>query len=373
MFVLGDGTAAGSAAVMGALRLFKGKPEIIRNRALMTLDEAWYADAERHIGTWTSKDAVNQATLKRFGKRWVRNLAANMESIRDLPGVGRLAGVLRTCAPQACGDIPVLLAAAGPSLDGIVPYLPALAERCVVAAVDTSLNLLLKAGVDPDFALVVDPQYWNVRHLDRAKAPKTCLVAESAVYPSALRGFLPQKVSPSAENMAAGAAMPYTAAFERAYLCGSVFPLGRFIEERVDPKGSLGTGGSVATTAWDFARLLGASSIWIAGLDLSFPGLKTHFKGALFENRALAESGRLDPAETRSVRALRDGLPFSAPSAEGGTVLTDRRLSLYAAWFENRFRLYPNLRNYSFSAGGLAIPGLIPAKPEDLLALPPPA
>jgi hypothetical protein len=140
--------------------------------------------------------------------------------------------------------------------------------------------------------------------------------------------------------------------------------------ERVDPKGALGAGGSVATTAWDFARLLGASSIWIAGLDLSFPELKTHFKGALFENRALAESGRFVPAETRSVRALRDGLPFSAPSADGSTVLTDRRLSLYAAWFENRFRLYPALRNYSFSSGGLAIPGLIPARPEDLLALP---
>jgi hypothetical protein len=126
----------------------------------------------------------------------------------------------------------------------------------------------------------------------------------------------------------------------------------------------------VATTAWDFARILGASSIWIAGLDLSFPEFKTHFKGALFEDQALAESGRLIPAETRSVRALRDGQPFMAQAADGNRVLTDRRLSLYAAWFENRFRLYPSLRNFSLSPGGLAIPGLIPARPEDLLALP---
>jgi hypothetical protein len=223
-----------------------------------------------------------------------------------------------------------------------------MAERCVVAAVDTSLGFLLQNGVDPDFALVVDPQYWNFRHLDRVKAPKTRLIAESAVYPPALRR-----------------------PFRETLLCGSLFPLGRFIEDRVDPKGELGAGGSVATTAWDFARVLGASAVWIAGLDLAFPDLKTHFKGALFETRALAESTRLVPAETRSVRALRDGLPFRAPSAGGGEVLTDRRLSLYAAWFENRFGLFPAPPSYSLSPGGLAIPGLIPAAPEDLLALPP--
>jgi hypothetical protein len=126
----------------------------------------------------------------------------------------------------------------------------------------------------------------------------------------------------------------------------------------------------VATTAWDFARVLGAASIWIAGLDLAFPDLKTHFKGALFEDRALAESLRLNPAETWSVRALRDGRPFHAPSAAGGKVLTDRRLSLYAAWFENRFRQFPGVSNYRLSAEGIALSGLTPSSPQDLLALP---
>jgi hypothetical protein len=214
-------------------------------------------------------------------------------------------------------------------------------------AVDTSLRFLLRGGIDPDFAVVVDPQYWNARHLDRAPARRTCLIAESAVYPPVLRH-----------------------PFARAFLCGSLFPLGRFIEDRLDPKGALGAGGSVATTAWDFARVLGASSVWIAGLDLAFPDLKTHFKGALFEERALAESRRLNPAETWSVRALRDGRPFHAPSAAGGRVLTDRRLSLYAAWFENRFRQYPGLPNYRLSPEGIALSGLIPSSPEELLALP---
>ncbi|MHB9293125.1 hypothetical protein Holit_02245 [Hollandina sp. SP2] len=318
----------------------KASPELIRNPGLMQLDADWYAGVERHIQAWISKDDVNLATLKRFGKRWVRNGSRNLEAIRDLPGIGRLAGIV---APQ----IPTFLAAAGPSLDRIAPILPAIHKRCVMVAVDTALRLFAGVGVDPDFVVVVDPQYWNSRHLDRIPLHKTCLIVESAVYPPVLR------------HPCAG-----------RFLCASLYPLGSFIEDRLDPKGRLGAGGSVATSAWDFARILGSSSIWIAGLDLSFPGLKTHFKGACFEEQALSESTRFSPGETRSFKALRDGNPFWATAADGSRVLTDRRLSLYAAWFENRFHGTPGLRNYRLSGEGLAMSGLLRASPEELLALP---
>jgi hypothetical protein len=271
-----------------------------------------------------------------------------MGAIRDLPGVARLEGLL--AAPGGGGEtpVPVFLAAAGPSLDRIRPLLGEIARRCLVIAVDTSLRFLLEAGTDPDFVLSVDPQFWNCRHLDHAPARRSCLVAESAVYPPALRH-----------------------PFGRTFLCGSLFPLGRFVEDRVDPKGKLGAGGSVATSAWDFSRLLGARTIFIAGLDLGFPGLKTHFKGARFEEKALAESGRLDPAETRSVRALRDGQPFRAAGEGGEAILTDRRLSLYAAWFEEHFRRFPGIQNFRLGRAGLVIPGLESVEAERLLALPP--
>jgi len=324
----------------------KSAPALVRNRALVDMEQEWYSAVENRIRTWTMKDDVNMATLKRFGKRWVRNLSRNMSAIRDLPGISRLAALASGTASAEA--VPVFLAAAGPSLDLSGPLLKEISRRCIVVAVDTSLRFLVKNGVDPDFTLVVDPQFWNSRHLDRCvRGQHTRLVAESAVYPPVLR--LP---------------------FKGRYLCGSLFPLGSFIEKRVDPKGRLGAGGSVATTAWDFARSLGAKEIWIAGLDLAFPGLKTHFRGALFEDRSNAESCRLRPAETWLVRALRDGLPFLAPSASGGQVLTDRRLSLYAAWFENRFRQHPQVRNYSIFSSGLAIAGLEPTGTENLLALP---
>ncbi|MDR2095651.1 MAG: DUF115 domain-containing protein [Treponema sp.] len=354
IFTLGGG----GDALINALSLLEnaGKssgrlPFILKNRALFSLDREWYTELERKLRSWASRAEINAATLARFGKRWVRNLSRNREAIRALPGISYLEGILR-------GAYPVFLAAAGPSLDKAGPLLADIAERCLTIAVDTSLRFLLERGIEPDFTLVVDPQFWNARHLDRAPAPKSCLIAESAVYPSVL-----------------------SHPFAGTFLCSSVFPLGRYIEERVEAKGRLGAGGSVATTAWDFARYLGASSVWIAGLDLSFPELKTHFKGAVFEERAHTQSRRFVPAETFSVRSLLDGVPFRAASAGGkadgeaggsggATVLTDKRLSLYAAWFESRFRQFHNVKNFRLFPEGLAIAGLENGRPEDLLALP---
>jgi hypothetical protein len=338
-----------------ALSLFetageKAAPFVIRNRTLIDRDREWYAAVENRIRTWTMRDDVNIATLQRFGKRWIRNLSRNISAIRELPGISRLAGIAAKGDNSATAPnppLPVFLAAAGPGLDRAAGLLPEIRKRCIIVAVDTSLRFLIKNNSAPDFALIVDPQFWNSRHLDRAVSAEVRLIAESAVYPPVLR--LP---------------------FKGVYLCGSLFPLGSFIEQRVDPKGLLGAGGSVATTAWDFARLLGAKEIWLAGLDLAFPGLKTHFHGALFEEKSHAESGRLRPAETWLVHALRDGLPFPAPAAGGGQVLTDRRLSLYAAWFENRFRQFPAIRNRGLFPGGLAIAGMEIARAEDILALP---
>jgi len=319
------------------------KFSIIRNKALMGLDEQWYKSIEDKIYAWSMKDEVNINTHKRFGRRWVRNLSRNMSAVRDYPGVSRLVNL-------AADNMPVFLAAAGPSLDKIKPMLRDIHDRCIIVAVDTSLRFFVKNGIQPDFVLVVDPQFWNSRHLDRCLCEKTrantALIAESAVYPPVLN--LP---------------------FKNKFLCGSLFPLGAFVEKQVDPKGTLGAGGSVATTAWDFARSLGGQEIWIAGLDLAFPDLKTHFRGARFEERSNSETGRLNPIEKWLLRALRDGRPFKARSAAGGQVLTDQRLSLYAAWFENQFRQNTQVKNYSLFQDGLAIAGLQAADTEKFLSL----
>jgi hypothetical protein len=315
IFALGTEAHVAEAALQAAGRV----GAFIPCRALASIESAWYAETLRRVTLWQSQDAVNTATLKRFGKRWERNLQANVALRSRAPGVGQLAGTEKR---------PVLLVAGGPSLDDTASFLPSLAQKCIVVAVDTAICFLSRLAITADFIVSVDAQYWNFRHLDRAPVQNTTLIASPEAYPALFR--LPWRAI-------------YLTAPPRT--------------EAPHPD-RLAAGGSVATTAFDFARRLSPGApLYIAGLDLSFPHLATHFKGALFEKRALSAANRFAPSETASFHALRAGFPYWARAAGGGRVLTDKRLSLYALWFETALR-DTRAPVYSLSSNGLAISGL---------------
>jgi hypothetical protein len=336
IFVL-DGDGGG---VLAALQAAGNIRAVIRNQNLLKLDMEYYSTAEHYLELWREKERINAATLRRFGKRWVRNLAANMDMFRDLPGINNLAKAF---------DFPVLVLAAGPSLDRLAPFLPGLYRRCVIVAVDTALRFLAHHGITADFAVSADPQYWNLLHLLLEPFPAESLVCCASVQ---RRSFFLAK---------------------NTFLISPKFPLGRFIEKAVGEKGCLDAGGSVATSAFDFARRIrgGPSKpIIIAGLDLAFPQLKTHYKGARFEENMLARQGRFWPAELSAFLAVSGASPFWAKSASGGTVLTDRRLSLYAKWFEKELLCAKN-EVYALFDDGLAIAGLTRQPVEMALGLKP--
>ena len=326
-------------AILNVLPLFSAKPLPIIPRPYREAEPELAKALLDTLSLWETKNTVNKTTVQKFGKRWVKNIVANQQHLINTQGIRNFAGVFSA--------VPALVAAAGPSLDEVLPYIPALYERCLIISVDTALRALLRTGIEPDFVVVVDPQYWNARHLDFCKSPGSCLVTEIGVYPSVLRH-----------------------PFEHRLLCSSLYPLGSFLEKDLDPKGRLGAGGSVATTALDFALHLGAQPVYIAGLDLAYPDFKTHFTGALFEERAFVRSNRFLPAETQSFQSLMGAQPFYAPGASGGRVLTDTRLSLYTAWFESRLRQLPPGLCKSLAPKGIHIPGLELGTLKDLLALP---
>ncbi|MDR2588116.1 MAG: DUF115 domain-containing protein [Spirochaetales bacterium] len=314
--------------------------QVLRLRSVYSQNEEYYRRVDQTLSRLASRRDININTLKRFGRLWVRNLARNIPRIAASPGVNRLTGIL--------AGFPFLVLAAGPSLDAILPHLPSLAEKCVTVAVDTSYAACLRAGVQPDFIVVVDPQYWNTRHLDRVEENSTILISESSTHPRIFR-LLPH----------------------RTYLGGSLFPLGRYLEEAADSKGKLGAGGSVATSAWDFARLAGGAPIIMAGLDLGFPQKNTHCKGSFFEDRTYHIASRLAPSETQSCRYLYDAAPRLVPSMNGGQVLSDMRMLIYIWWFEIQAKRWPAVQTLNLSPGGAKIEGHTLTDTGSLLALPP--
>ncbi len=309
-------------------------------RSLYEENADYIQTVDRALRTFFARKEINTNTLKRFGKLWIRNLIRNLHLIAESRGTAELTG--------AFAGTPALLLAAGPSLDALLPHIKELQKRCVVIAVDTAVNFCIKAGINPDFLVVVDPQYWNTRHLDYGPSLDTVLISESSTHPRVFR-LLGDKT---------------------LYFCSSLFPLGTYLEERVEQKGKLGAGGSVATSAWDFARVAGCSAIYCGGMDLGFPDGITHYRGSFFETSSHASSARLSPAETFGFSYLYNGRPFPAVNNSGTATLTDKRLIIYKWWFENQMKQHSEPLTFSLSPHGVEIEGMDYLPAADLLELP---
>lgn len=330
------GTTAGEACKFLDRLGYQDLP-VYDNPAITGANKLWFAEFSQLRKRNREKREINANTLRRFGGLWLSNMCKNLREMRSREGIARFG--------NAFSGFPVLVLAAGPSLDRILPSLTELKKRCLVIAVDTAVRACVRAGVEPDFIVLVDPQYWNWRHLDGVSCPSSILVTESAAWPAVFRFHC-----------------------RNILLCSSLFPLGKFLEAHTEKRGELGAGGSVSTTAWDFARFLGSRDIVMAALDLGFPERKTHFTGSIFEDRTHTVSNRLAPAETAGYLALYGAGPYPVPDYRGGTVLTDKRLNLYAWWFESRLAQFPDCKTSTITPEGVKIPGFAVSSIEELLS-----
>lgn len=336
IYLLGDNPEKAIAA----LDQFPGKStKLIQIRSLYEKDKEFYQNLEKTVKNYISRKEVNLSTLRKFGKLWVRNLSRNDHFLTSSPGINTLKGKF--------SQFPAMLVAAGPSLDTLKPHLNELKKRFLIVAVDTSLRACLNEGVTPDFTLVADPQYWNTRHLDHCSNTETVLISDTSAYPSVFR-ILNGK----------------------SYLYSSSFPLGQFLESQTEIKGKLKAGGSVATAAWDFCRIIGVSSIWCAGLDLGFPHKQTHCKGSFFEQRVHWLSSRSIPSETFSWHALIDAGLNAKPSNSNGRTWSDNRMALYIRWFEEQMSKYSEPKTWNLSTHGVHITGMDRNSLEEALAMP---
>lgn len=291
------------------------------------------------------KNEINAATLKKFGRLWCRN------SLKNLGQYGKcgLVGSLENKAFDEDGDaLPFLIIGAGPSLETILPYIKELQERSITVCVETALRALLRAGVEPDFVILTDPQFWAYRHIAGLSAPQSVFITEVSAYPSVFR-FNCQNI----------------------LLCASQFPVGQFVQSKLNlAPGDLGTGGSVASSAWNFAHLCGAREIFTAGLDFAFPDKQTHIKGSSAEQTYHTLASRLKGPDIFTANALYSANATMGRDYTGAPVLTDSRMKMFAWWFEARLAACPETKTYTLGPRGLCVPGIAAAAPAELLRRP---
>ena len=332
---------ASHQSVLGVLESFGlGSCHIIWNKAHTAHNQPYFDGLHTLVQRNLDKDDINSRTLEKFGRLWFRNSCRNLHQLVCCDGVSRYENL--------GWNLDACVLGAGPSLDLVLPHLAAIKERSLLIAVDTALRACLRAGVEPDFVVLSDPQYWNARHLAGLSAPNAVLVTEVAAYPSVFR-FPCQEI----------------------VLCSSLYPLGRYFSTQGMEKGDLGAGGSVATSAWGLARLCGCHRIFLAAVDLAFPGKRTHARGSTFEERSHLVSSRIAPSQHSQAAALFSADTTIKTSFIGRPVTTDQRMELYAWWFESKVAAHPEVKTHSLTPDSLAIPGVYYFPLEEFLAQPP--
>jgi len=231
----------------------------------------------------------------------------------------------------------------------ILPHLNEIKDRAIIVCVDTALHSCLEFNVEPDFIILADPQYYCSLHLEFLKSPESILVTEIAVYPSVFRFQCKEIV-----------------------LFSSMFPIGKFFEKNTQEKGLLAAGGSVTTTAWDFAKMCGASEIYLAGMDLGFPNKETHIRGSKFEEKIHCESFRTKTSETKNIETLFSAAPFYAKDYNGNEILTDKKMQLFSWWFEKNCTnaAAQGIKTFSLTLESLAINGIEKFSLEEFLLKP---
>ena len=286
------------------------------------------------------KNEINAATLKKFGKLWVNNTNRNLVQLEKCSGIG-------VFQKKADNNLPFLVIGAGPSLEKFLPVMKELKKRCILVCVETSLKALLRFGVEPDFILLTDPQFWAYKHIAGLKAPESFLITELSAYPAVFRF--------KCKNI---------------LLCRSQFPLASYYEDELgltEENADLGSGGSVASSAWNFAYFSGAKEIYTIGLDFAFPGKQTHIKGSSAEQTYHTISTRLSGGDKFTAAALYSANAMLSKDYSGNAVLTDSRMKMFSWWFEARLAKCSDVKTFTLAPEGLKTPGIEIADIKTLL------
>jgi hypothetical protein len=235
-----------------------------------------------------------------MGSLQVRNVLTNLPRLRNALDFTALSTPL-----------PAVVAGAGPSLERSLPALARARERFTLVAVDTALPPLLASGIAPDVVVALEAQAVNNQDFVGWAHPRaaTMLACDLSVHPSAARLFEGRLCFFSSEF----APLRLWQRLAGSGLRPAAFP----------------ALGSVGVAAAHAALRITRSVVFLTGMDLSFPGWKTHASGSPMVLAMMAASTRMDPVGQAAYRALVGRRLTRVADKHGSPVLTDRVLSSY--------------------------------------------
>lgn len=303
------------------------------HRPYYQLFPEFYSSVEGILIAYLSKKQINKTTLKRFQKVWLRNIIKNFKYYFNLPGIKDIRHNLK--------GKPAVIVGAGPSLAKNINLLKEIQDNVIIISTDTALTMLQNFHIKADFVVSVDPQDKNSLYLLYSAKNESFLVIDAAA------SFLSYLKYPQ----------------DKLIIFDTIFPLYESFKDFWGPKGKLLSGGSVSTTAFDFARFLGSDPIIFIGQDLAFSGKQTHFNGSILEEFFYYKINRINTYESYNARSLVMSDKIEVDGYNGDHVLTDRKFVTFLEWFLAEFR-FTKAKVINSTEGGVYFKGIdhIPLK-----------
>ncbi len=218
---------------------------------------------------------------------------------------------------------PVFIISAGPSLDKNIMELKKVGKKGIIISVGTILDKLMKAGIRPDFIVIIDGLeniYNQIKEYLNENIP---LLYIPGVNSKALDSYNGKKIVAFPED---------DVIFDEM--------------ERQFKKGRVRSGGSVSTVAMDFARVLGANPIVFVGQDLALTNDgKSHSLGTMREDNK------------NILKILK-----KVKGVNGEVLYTYKNLYHYLRWIEKEIQRNKDKKYIDATEGGAKIRGTIVMK-----------
>ncbi len=241
-------------------------------------------------------------TTKYFGRKWLRNTYYNFLEIDKIVKFNNI-------------DLPILVAASGPSLKDSINIIKDYRESFILAALSSSLSALNNANIKPDFIFHTDPGFWAKEHLKHIPETNIPVI------------------------------MPLTASFLSNIKNPVIyFNQGSFIEELLLKNTFLQvpSHGTVAGTAYQFLRKITDNPIIFMGLDFCFNDIMEHVTPHSFDIIYNIRQNRLDGY--LNILYKKRQAHIKNP------------LSTYSGWFNNKTQL---TNAYRYNPTNISTNGLV--------------
>lgn len=263
-----------------------------------------------------TKNQVNDYTAIYFSKEWQKNFLENLFHLSNDYSLKELKDVYTA---------PVVVAAGGPSLSKQLPMIKKYRGQMILIAAGSTVNSLLKEGIEPDYVASIDGGIPNYNHFKGLALQQAKIVYTMQHHPGVREAFLSKGYGVDLKGHPL---------------------LSKFIQEQLNVELPLFEGGgTVAHLAFSIAQYISSGPIALVGQDLAYTNNSTH--------AAANRNGRIiDEVYLKMKHA------FQTKSYDGGLVWTTPVFYSMKLDFEDLIKVQPPKNKFfNCTEGGLVLEG----------------